>query len=54
MVSRLRAGGSEYDSQQELGPFLLATASRPALGPTQLSYPMGIGVSFPGGKAAGM
>jgi len=30
-----RAGRPEFDSRQELGFFLFATASIPALGPTQ-------------------
>jgi hypothetical protein len=34
-VTRLRAGRSWFDFRQELGIFLFATASRPALGPTQ-------------------
>jgi len=38
---------------QGLGIFLFTTASRPALGPTQLPYPVVIRGSFPGSKAAG-
>jgi hypothetical protein len=41
------------ESRQGLGIFLFITASRPALGPTQLPYPVGIRGSFPGSKAAG-
>jgi hypothetical protein len=35
IVTRLRAGQPGFDSWQEQGCFLLATASRPALGTTQ-------------------
>jgi len=34
-VTRLRHGRSGFNSRQGLGCFLLATASSPALGPTQ-------------------
>jgi hypothetical protein len=39
---------SRFDPRRGQRIFLLAPASRPALGPTQ---PMGTGGSFPGGKA---
>jgi len=42
----------EFDSQQRLGFFLLATASRKALGPTQPPIQWYRG-SFPGGKVDG-
>jgi len=34
IATRLGAGRSGIDTRQGLGSFLLATASRPALGPT--------------------
>jgi len=36
-----------------LTEFLFTTASRHVLGPTQVSYPVCTGDSYPGGKAAG-
>jgi len=46
-------GWSGFDSRWGLGVFLFDTASRPTLGPTPSFYPMGIGGSFHGSKAAG-
>jgi hypothetical protein len=45
----LQTGRPGFDPQQRQRIFLIASASRPALGPTQ-PCPMGTGVSFPGGK----
>jgi hypothetical protein len=50
---RLRAGRSGFNSREGLGIFLFATASRPAVQPTQPPYPMGTVGSFRGSKAAG-
>jgi hypothetical protein len=47
-------GRSGFDSRQDLGIFLFATASRPVLGPTQSPYPMGTRVLSPCINAAGM
>jgi hypothetical protein len=49
IVTTLRA---RFDSWQGHGIFLFDTSSRPALGPTESSYPKGTGDCFTGGKAA--
>jgi hypothetical protein len=46
----LRAGRSGFDPRQEQRIFLLAPASRPALGPTQPPIQWVPGGPFPGGK----
>jgi hypothetical protein len=48
----LRAGLPGFDSLQ-WKIFLCSTASKPALGPDPVSYTMGTGDGFVGGKAAG-
>jgi hypothetical protein len=53
VATRLHVGRPEFDSQQVLGIFLFATASRPALGHIQLPILWVTGDSFPGGKEAG-
>jgi hypothetical protein len=60
MISSIRtsatglwAGRSEFDFRQKLGIFLYATASKPALGPTQPPIQWILGVPYPGSKAAG-
>jgi hypothetical protein len=50
---KLRAGRPEFDSWQEKEMFLLCTASRPALRPTQPRTQRVPEVLFPGGKAVG-
>jgi len=42
-----------FDSRRGLGLFLITTASRTALGPTQPPIEMGTTGSIPGGKATG-
>jgi hypothetical protein len=50
-MTKLRAGGSEFDSRRVLEIFLFDTASRPAMGTTAF-YSMGAGV-LSGSKASG-
>jgi hypothetical protein len=45
--TRLRVGRSKFDSLHGLNIFLLATVSKPALGPHPARYPMGSGRLFP-------
>jgi len=52
-MSELRAGRPGFDSQQEQGILLFATASLPALGLTQPPIQWVVGGSFPEGKATG-
>jgi hypothetical protein len=55
IATRLRVGLPQFQGLipgGRLGIFLFTTAFRTALGAHPASYPMGTGVSFPGGKAA--
>jgi hypothetical protein len=51
IITRLRDRQSGFDSRQELGLFLLSTASRPALGPTQLPIQRVPEIQRPGREA---
>jgi hypothetical protein len=53
IVTSLRAGRSEFDSRRGLGIFIFATASRPALRPTQPPIEWVAGGSLPRDKAVG-
>jgi hypothetical protein len=53
VVTRLWPGQSGFNSQQDLGSFLFATPSRPALGLTQPPIQWVLGVLSPGVKQPG-
>jgi hypothetical protein len=50
IVAGYRPKGLECPGRDKI--FLLSTLSRPVLGPTKVSYPMGNEGSFSGGKVA--
>jgi hypothetical protein len=53
IVTRLRSGRLRFDSRKVHGIFLFATASRPALGPTQFPFQCVRGALFPELKQPG-